>query len=219
MAYVAPSTRTTGALITAAIWNQDVVANPIALYAGAMSIASQAALDFIYASSATQLARLAKGTALQVPRINAAGNGWEFATITTKIVKVVAATYATKVQSSTSTYVDTGLTATITPGSASNTILVLVSQNGCGKQSGDTGIKMQLQRDGSSISQLAAETADTGSTAYNDIGSISGIYLDSPASVAALVYKTQFASHANIDFAWVQNNAERSGIALIEIAP
>lgn len=33
MAYVAPATRTTGTLITAAIWNQDVSANPIALYA------------------------------------------------------------------------------------------------------------------------------------------------------------------------------------------
>lgn len=31
MAWVTPSTRTTGDLITAAIWNQDVVANPIAL--------------------------------------------------------------------------------------------------------------------------------------------------------------------------------------------
>ncbi len=33
MAWVSPSNRTTGTLITAAIWNQDVVANPIALYA------------------------------------------------------------------------------------------------------------------------------------------------------------------------------------------
>lgn len=57
MAYIAPSTRSAGALITAAIWNQDVVANPIALYAGAMSIASQAAFDDISASSATQLGR------------------------------------------------------------------------------------------------------------------------------------------------------------------
>lgn len=31
MAWVTPSTRTTGDLITAAIWNQDVVANPIAI--------------------------------------------------------------------------------------------------------------------------------------------------------------------------------------------
>ena len=59
MAYIAPSTRSAGALITAAIWNQDVVNNPIALYAGAMSIASQGANDVIYASSGTQLARSA----------------------------------------------------------------------------------------------------------------------------------------------------------------
>lgn len=31
MSWVSPSTRTTGTLITAAIWNQDVVANPILL--------------------------------------------------------------------------------------------------------------------------------------------------------------------------------------------
>lgn len=55
MAYVAPSTRTTGTLITAAIWNQDVVANPIALYAGAMALTGQAAGQFILASSASQL--------------------------------------------------------------------------------------------------------------------------------------------------------------------
>lgn len=79
MAYVAPSTRTTGTLITAAIWNQDVVANAIAIYAGAMGIASQAALDFVYASSATQLARLAKGSGGQVVRLNAAASAYEFA--------------------------------------------------------------------------------------------------------------------------------------------
>tara|TARA_Y100000310_G_scaffold98201_1_gene95918 strand:- start:13702 stop:14433 length:732 start_codon:yes stop_codon:yes gene_type:complete len=59
MAYVAPSTRSAGALITAAIWNADVVANPIAIYAGAMSVTSQAQYDLFYASSATQLARIA----------------------------------------------------------------------------------------------------------------------------------------------------------------
>src|SRR3990167_7221529 len=59
MAYVAPSTRTTGTLITAAIWNQDIVDNPIALRAGGIAIASQAANDIPYASSATQLGRIA----------------------------------------------------------------------------------------------------------------------------------------------------------------
>lgn len=76
MAYVAPSTRSAGALITAAIWNQDVVANPIALYAGAMSLSGQNANDFIYASSNTQLGRLAASVA-KVPYFRSVA--WELA--------------------------------------------------------------------------------------------------------------------------------------------
>jgi len=56
MAYVAPSTRTTGDLITAAIWNVGV-ANEVAINAGAVAIASQATGDVIVASSASQLGR------------------------------------------------------------------------------------------------------------------------------------------------------------------
>lgn len=59
MSYVAPSTRATGFLVTAAVWNQDCVANPIAIYAGAMSIASQATNDIPFFSSATQIGRIA----------------------------------------------------------------------------------------------------------------------------------------------------------------
>jgi hypothetical protein len=55
MAWSTPSTRTTGTLITAAIWNQDAVDNPIALRAGAIAIASQANGRVVLASSATQL--------------------------------------------------------------------------------------------------------------------------------------------------------------------
>lgn len=59
MAYIAPTSRTTGELVTAVIWNQDIVADVIAIYAGAMQIASQATNDLIYAASSTQLGRIA----------------------------------------------------------------------------------------------------------------------------------------------------------------
>jgi len=62
MAYVTPSTALTGDLIAAADWNKNTVDNPIALRTGAIAIASQAANDVFYASSATQMARLAAGT-------------------------------------------------------------------------------------------------------------------------------------------------------------
>ena len=82
MAYVAPSSKTTGDLIAATDWNQNTVDNPIALRAGGIAIASQAANDVIYASSATQLARLAAGTAGQVLTTNGAGSAPSWSTVT-----------------------------------------------------------------------------------------------------------------------------------------
>ena len=59
MAYNAPTTRTTGDLITAVMWNADIVANEIAINAGAIALTSQAVGDIIIATSASQLGRVA----------------------------------------------------------------------------------------------------------------------------------------------------------------
>lgn len=80
MAWVDPTSRATGYLIPASEWDQNVVTNPLVLRAGGISIASQATLDFIFASSATQFGRLAKGSANQSVRLNAAGTAYEFFT-------------------------------------------------------------------------------------------------------------------------------------------
>jgi len=79
MAWTSPRTWVSSELVTAAIGNTHWRDNLLALFAGAMSIASQTSGDFIYAASSTQLARLARGSALQSLRVNAAGNGYEFA--------------------------------------------------------------------------------------------------------------------------------------------
>jgi len=73
MAYSAPSTVSTGDLCTASIWNADVVANAIALHAGAMAVTSQAVGDLLYASSTTQFARIAAVATGQV--LTSAGTG------------------------------------------------------------------------------------------------------------------------------------------------
>ena len=59
MAFTTPRTWVTGELVTAALLNTYVKDNQVAMYAGAMSIASQAADDVIIASSSTQLGRTA----------------------------------------------------------------------------------------------------------------------------------------------------------------
>ena len=58
MAYSVPPAVTTGQLATASDYNTFVKDNIIALRAGEIAIASQAADDFITASSATQLSRM-----------------------------------------------------------------------------------------------------------------------------------------------------------------
>lgn len=50
------SSRTTGTLITATIWNADLKDNLNTLRAGGIAMTSQAADDFVKASSTSQLA-------------------------------------------------------------------------------------------------------------------------------------------------------------------
>jgi hypothetical protein len=73
MAWSTPSALSTGTLVTAATWNQDVKDNAIALRAGAVAVTSQAIGDILYASSTTQFARVAAVAAGQV--LASAGTG------------------------------------------------------------------------------------------------------------------------------------------------
>ena len=55
MAWVTPSNKSTGTVVAAADWNQDVVANPIALRLGGIAMTAQVNGRFVVASSSTQL--------------------------------------------------------------------------------------------------------------------------------------------------------------------
>jgi hypothetical protein len=74
MAYIAPSTQATGAIISAGTWNQDVVAN---MKANPAELAS-AAGDTFYGAAANTLAKLPIGAVGQVLRVNGAGNAPEW---------------------------------------------------------------------------------------------------------------------------------------------
>lgn len=63
-------------LATKADHYNRVFDNTLELRTGGIAIASQAALDFLHASSATQLARVA-AVASKYPRLNAGGTAWE----------------------------------------------------------------------------------------------------------------------------------------------
>jgi hypothetical protein len=154
-----------------------------------------------------------------------------------KVLQVVDATYTPAVSNSTTTYADSGLTATITPTSATSKILVIVNQTlaalggaavGYGYQ---TNAGLQLLRDST---VLVASGSDSGgkyslmmstgvapSSGTIVIASrVSISYMDSPSSTSALVYKTQFAKGTSgMNIAYTQyDGVGKSTITLMEIA-
>ena len=138
---------------------------------------------------------------------------------TGSVLQVVNATYSTSVSSSTNTFVDTGLTATITPTSATSKILVSVSQNGLQKRTNTAAYTKIIVLRGATVIGTPVVTAGyTGNTDINHVASASGDYLDSPATTSATVYKTQFRSEGNAASVQVQGDGEDSTITLMEIA-
>jgi hypothetical protein len=135
------------------------------------------------------------------------------------VLQVVNATYGTEVTNSTSTYTDTGLTATITPQFATSKILVLVSQNGVLKETNNTGANLRLLRDSTSILQFTNGASLTNDSSSNNT-SASMSYLDSPATTSATTYKTQCASQNNNAIVKIQlfGSGATSTITLMEIA-
>jgi hypothetical protein len=134
-----------------------------------------------------------------------------------KVLQVVNATYSTSTSSTTSTYVDTGLTASITPLFSTSKVLVIVNQNGLTKYGSDTALSLQLLKNGTLLTFIG-NLAGTGSSAENDIGSATISYLDSPATTSSVTYKTQFRSISNTATVAVQYQSGTSTITLMEIA-
>jgi hypothetical protein len=133
------------------------------------------------------------------------------------IVQVVQANYSTATSTSGSAYTATGLTATITPTSASNKILVLVNQNAYGVSRADGSLKCQLLRGATVLALLVSDAGYTGNGTFANLGgSISIGYLDSPATTSATTYSTQFGGNGTGSVS-VQGNGV-STIILLEIS-
>ena len=139
---------------------------------------------------------------------------------TAKVVQVVVGTTTTQLNTNSTTYQDTSLTATITPTSASNKILVLVSQNGVSKTSNNSnnGVWLRLLRDGTQISLIGAYLGFNG-TATNMTLSASTGYLDTPATTSAVTYKTQYKNNVAAADVYVQDGNTLSSIILMEVKP
>lgn len=135
------------------------------------------------------------------------------------VIQVVSASYSTQTATTSSTFGDTGLTATITPASSSNKILAMVTQGGCWNGSSvTTAISLQLVRGSTGLGNFENSAgAPVASNTTGSIGSCCFNYLDSPATTSATTYKTQFATTDNASTVRVQNNSAVSSIILMEV--
>ena len=177
-----------------------------------------AAGDLIVASAADTAARLAIGTTGQVLTSNGTTATWATPAGGGKVLQVVAAYTGTATTSSSSTYIDTTLTANITPSSTSSKVLILVSQNGCvkGSQTASNGIGLRLLRGASNLITFAYEGLQTNTTIVNK-GGFSTAYLDSPATTSSTTYKTMMANTGSNNASVTANENASSSIILIEI--
>jgi hypothetical protein len=136
-----------------------------------------------------------------------------------KVLQVVNADTASSANSTSTTYADTGLTASITPASTSNKVLVLVTQAGVGKsEANDTYCILQLNRDGTDILGFEKQAGFTLTSMRNLVGACSCSWLDTPSTTSTVVYKTRFRTYASGSAVNVNSNGSTSTITLMEIA-
>ena len=135
---------------------------------------------------------------------------------TGEVLQVVNATYGTNVNSQNNTYVTSGLTATITPTSATSKILVLTFA-GVQRDTGNTGANFQLWRNGSNIQQIGAAIGLTGFS-NNSYLSFFNNWYDSPASTSAQTYTLYFNSSANAGYVNLVSGTSPAVMTLMEIA-
>lgn len=136
------------------------------------------------------------------------------------VLQVVSGSTSTAVSNSTSVYIDTGITATITPKFATSKIVVLISIQGLYKSSANyyNRIGLALYRN-ASLMDLSLANLWTVSTVEARQSSVYN-YVDSPASTSALTYKLMFCNEQNVADVRVQkdSNSGTSSIILMEIA-
>jgi hypothetical protein len=145
---------------------------------------------------------------------------------TGNVLQVVQQTYSTQTSGLSTSFSDTGLSASITPSSTSSKILVIVSQSHYLARQTNAPILMyaRLLRDSTVVfshDRCMGFNAGTAANGYIELYTTNNIsHLDSPSTTSSLTYKTQVSLQTtnNNGGEASQPNNQPSTITLLEIA-
>ena len=171
--------------------------------------------DIVYRSSTANVkTRLGIGTAGQVLTVTGGVPTWGSAA--GKILQVIFGSTTTQVTSTSATFADTGITATITPTSATSKVLAIFNVNGIFKNNSDTYVDVKFLRGATTMFTSGRNSVTDNTETGTSSTSIS--ILDEPATTSATTYKAQFNSAAGSSQARVQFlDVTTSTIILMEI--
>jgi hypothetical protein len=192
--------------------------------------------DTIYSSSGSTPARLGIGSTGNVLTVAGGVPTWAAPAGGGKVLQVISSIYQTNVSIASTSYNDTGLTASITPSASNSKILVMTTQGFYIGNSPDSGrfymgYKLDRQIASGSFSTVY-RPVDTTQNNLHDVGVTSSqvrtllhmSYLDSPATTSSCTYKTvaqtnSTASGQSINFQLGGTDGQRgqSSIILMEI--
>jgi len=180
--------------------------------------------DLLVGSAADTVARLAVGTNNHVLTADSsATNGvkWAAPAGGGKVLQVVQGTTTSGMTSTTTSYADTNLTASITPSSTTSKVLVLITQtfNMYASSTDEVMAKVKLLRGATDILSYTGDflklRGASGTLTLSGIFPIT--YLDSPETTSSTTYKTQGAVNATGASREITFNNFSSQIILMEI--
>jgi len=131
-----------------------------------------------------------------------------------RILQVVQAVTTTLVSTTSATYADTTLTASITPQSSTSKILVISNQS----IYADTAVAEMGYALVRGSTTLDAQKAPVFSNAGAIVGQGVYNYLDSPATTSAVTYKTMIAKLTGSGTVYANINSNAGRITLLEIS-
>ena len=189
-----------------------------------MATAITTAGDTLYGTGAGTFSRLGIGSTGNVLTVAAGVPSWAAPAGGGKILQVVQGTTTTATTIATTTMTDTGITATITPTSATSKILVMISaQFFQTRTTSNSAVGAKVLRGSTTIQDFGtygfSQITVSGGTQIEGTQIRAQTYLDSPATTSATTYKLQAAPNTTANSASItfQVGSFPSSIILMEV--